>query len=421
MAQAINSKNHKTNKEVVPPNIVNLLENQEFKNHRVLCEKMNWEYKDSTDSKKAQLKTLSQYCEWHKDGHKIIIDKVFKKPKAKIKKSNIFLKTVEKAIIEELFLYTKANEGKTMSISKSGLMRKIELFNKNCYEARNNVGAFAKRYDLDEIQVEDILNLNHRSGLDILRKALESLKKQRLITVDETLGLNFGQVSHYNTLDVEASKGDNVKKVKVVDKTLVQYATKEQRDWVILKAERDTLKRYGLNSINDVYNRGLAFTYGEFYPSVMEYIRDNCKNGKYPQGIQALECLEHYYRAYSINFEPSFIVEMHEELGSMTQDDKDLIQAFMQNEELEQYVELGGEHTKHEVSSLNQKRYLTNAQTRHNKALREGSTDSKRHENNYVETAKRINEICYDSKTNEYFTVGKKSVCEIREEKFITR
>lgn len=397
-----------------------LHEGKMFKNHRTMCEEFEWEYKDSTDSKKAQLKILSQYCEWHKEGHKIIVDEVFNKKKAKIDKRNIFAKTVEKAVIEELFHYARANENKPMIISKSGLMRKIELFNGNCYEARCNISSFAKRYTLDEKQVEDILSLNHRNGSDNMKKALDSLKKQRLITVDETLGLNFGKVSHYNPFDMELSRL-NVRDTEVVETVLIEYATKEQRDWIQLIAERSVLDKHNLRTIDDVYKRGLRFAYGTFYPDVLKYIKEHCCDAGNSLEIKVLKNLEHYYKAYVINFEPSFIIREHERLGGLTQDDRTLLQEFMQSEELEQYIELGGDCTKHEVSNMNQKRCLTNARTRHNQAIKDGSTRDNRHEQSYVETAETINKICYNHATRERFKVGRHSSHKVRREKIVTR
>lgn len=394
---------------------------QVFKNYGHQCEFLGLpKLKTGSSPYKAQQKMLAQYFRTHKEGHKIIVDEVFNKQKPKVDKRNVFAKTIEKAVIEELFHYARANENEPMIISKGGLMRKIELFNRNCYEARCNISAFAKRYMLDEKQVEDILNLNHRSGSDNLKKALESLKKQRLITVDETLGLNFGKVKHYNSVDMELSKGD-VQEAEVVEKTLIQYATKKQRDWIQLVAERSILDEFDLRTIDDVYGRGFKFAYGTFYPEVMRYIKEHCCDKGNSSEIRALVNLEHYYKVLIINFEPSFIIREHERLGSLTQDDKSLIQELMKSEELEQYLELGGACTKHEVSNLNQKRYLINAKTRHNKAIKDGSTQDNRHEESYIDTAKRINDICYNHATKEYFTVGNKSSYQVKKEKIVTR
>ena len=80
-----------------------------------------------------------------------------------------------------------------------------------------------------------------------MKKALDSLKKQRLITVNETLGLNFGKVNHYNPVEMELSKFD-VQQAEVLEKTLIQYATKQQRDWIYLVAERSILDEFGFKN-----------------------------------------------------------------------------------------------------------------------------------------------------------------------------
>lgn len=389
-----------------------------------LCKVLGWEPTTSGKGQRLQREKLALLCRYETIGRgkglRYRIYEVFNKPKPKIDKRNIFAKTIEKAVIEELFHHVRANDNEPMMISKGGLMRKIELFNGNCYEARRNISSFAKRYTLDEKQVEDILSLNHRNGSDNMKKALDSLKKQRLITVDETLGLNFGKVSHYNPFDMELSRL-NVRDTEVVETVLIEYATKEQRDWIQLVAERSVLDNHNLRTIDDVYKRGLGFVYGTFYPDVTKYIKEHCCDTGNSSEIRALKNLEHYYKAYVINFEPSFIIREHERLGGLTQDDKTLLQEFMQREELEQYIELGGDCTKHEVSNMNQKRCLTNARTRHNQAIKDGSTRDNRHEQSYVETAERINEICYNHATRERFKAGRHSSHKVRREKIVTR
>lgn len=394
---------------------------QVFKNYGHQCEFLGLpKLKTGSSPYKAQQKMLAQYFRTHKEGHKIIVDEVFNKQKPKVDKRKLFGKTIEKAVIEELFHHARANDDEPMIISKGGLMRKIELFNRNCYEARRNISSFAKKYRLDEKQVEDILSLNHRSGSDNLKKALESLKKQRLITVDETLGLNFGKVKHCSPLDMEMSKYE-VQETEVVEKLLIQYATKEQRDWIQLIAERTILDKYNLRTIDDVYKREPGFVYGKFYPDVMKYIKEHCCDKGNSSEIRALKTLEHYYKAYAINFEPNFIIREYERLGGVTQNDRVLLQEFMQSEALEDYIAVGGDYTKREVSHLNQKRYLINAKTRHSEAITKGHDSNNRHKDDYVETAKRINEICYDYATKDYFKMSDKATYKVRKEKIVTR
>lgn len=52
---------------------------KEFKNWKCLCDNMEWCFSYSSSVRKAQEKTLSTACKWHKDGHKVIIDIVYDK------------------------------------------------------------------------------------------------------------------------------------------------------------------------------------------------------------------------------------------------------------------------------------------------------------------------------------------------------
>ena len=60
-----------------------LKKGQEFKNWRCLCKYFKWKvYSSGSNSHKSQVKQLSSLCEYHKEGHKIIIDRVFDTPKS---------------------------------------------------------------------------------------------------------------------------------------------------------------------------------------------------------------------------------------------------------------------------------------------------------------------------------------------------
>ena len=54
----------------------NLYEGQVFKNYKDLCATLEITPTDGS-SKRAQFKDLDTYCEYHKEGHKIIIDEIF--------------------------------------------------------------------------------------------------------------------------------------------------------------------------------------------------------------------------------------------------------------------------------------------------------------------------------------------------------
>ena len=58
---------------------------QTFKNYKELCNSLGIkQYKSGSKSYKLQLERLSLYCDYHKEGHKIIIDKIHNEPKKKV-------------------------------------------------------------------------------------------------------------------------------------------------------------------------------------------------------------------------------------------------------------------------------------------------------------------------------------------------
>ena len=56
-----------------------MLEQKTYKNYKELCGAMEWEPVGG-NAKKKQLKELNNLCNYHKEGHKFIIDEVFENP-----------------------------------------------------------------------------------------------------------------------------------------------------------------------------------------------------------------------------------------------------------------------------------------------------------------------------------------------------
>lgn len=55
-----------------------------FKNYKEMCNALGWKYYNGGDSRKAQFKDLSCYCNYEKQGQKIIILEVFDEPKERV-------------------------------------------------------------------------------------------------------------------------------------------------------------------------------------------------------------------------------------------------------------------------------------------------------------------------------------------------
>ena len=59
--------------------IENLKEGMVIKNYKELCRYLEWNT-TTGNAKKSQFKDLERYCKYHKEGQKIVIDKIYKTP-----------------------------------------------------------------------------------------------------------------------------------------------------------------------------------------------------------------------------------------------------------------------------------------------------------------------------------------------------
>ncbi len=86
-------------------NIKNLTKGMIIKNYKELCKTLEVKIKGG-DAKKAQLKELSYYCKYTKEGHKFIIEEVYKKPlpiQDKRLNSNTYVEEIGDIILEYLY------------------------------------------------------------------------------------------------------------------------------------------------------------------------------------------------------------------------------------------------------------------------------------------------------------------------------
>ena len=120
-----------------------MLEMKIYKNWRELCKELGWDTKGG-NYKKAKLKELDTLCKYHKDGNKIVIDKVFEVAKDKVdfranngghstkstreddgrKNKNSIYKELDNIILDYLYCYISND---TVNITKNQLLRKCEF------------------------------------------------------------------------------------------------------------------------------------------------------------------------------------------------------------------------------------------------------------------------------------------------------
>lgn len=268
----------------------NLYQGQFFKNQRELCEFMGWKFIDSTNSKKAQLKTLSTICSWHKQGHKIIIDEVYSTSKAKntaprvqdvfvVDKdiTNNLLKLVVSSCIKAHNIplseqtYTNVNQRTTIVMTEMDLLSAVGIVNSTGKLLNNKryrqLVAYKNKLDVDMFDIATYRSLKNIKNS--LTKALKELHNARLITYSNVIEI----VSSPNKFGV-FEYDDNGEILETSYQGEERFvATREQQDFISY-ITREVLNDYGCSNMRQMYNKVKDIS--QFYDSVNQSIRDKC-------------------------------------------------------------------------------------------------------------------------------------------------
>lgn len=132
---------------------------QVLKNYKELCKALGITEKKS-GSKAYQLKEIERYIEYHKQGNKFIITKIYDEPLEKVE--NRGSKSIYKDLIYSslIVILHKNRNNKNFFITKSKLLEQLGFVNKNFAECRTAVKAAANYLKVDEKFLIDFLKAN---------------------------------------------------------------------------------------------------------------------------------------------------------------------------------------------------------------------------------------------------------------------
>lgn len=255
-------------------NVEELYEGKIFKNYKELCEFFNWK-KYKGNAKLAQFKELNRYCEYAKEGHKIIIVKLHESVKDKEDKrignsyGDIYGNMVQLLILN----YLNGKKEKSIVISKTNLLQQVGLTNRNYVTLKNYPHNLANYIDFNVIYVYDFYNINDSKLKRITERALNNLEKKRLIFCQNVI---------------------KIKKLHEVNSRIANSLEKS----MILETERKYLK---LNNENDVYKIRVSNKWKKFKSEVSRELLDEFN-------------IEYYYYAYDITINQKYISEEKENL-----------------------------------------------------------------------------------------------------------
>lgn len=154
---------------------------QVLKNYKELCKALGITEKKS-GSKAYQLKEIERYIEYHKQGNKFIITKIYDEPLFK-KSNSVYKELIYSCLIAILH---KNRNNKNFFITKSKLLEQLGFVNKNFAECRTAVKAAADYLKVDEKFLIDFFKANQDRVNTIFQYHLDRfIQETNCCTVDK--------------------------------------------------------------------------------------------------------------------------------------------------------------------------------------------------------------------------------------------
>ena len=320
------------------------LELKTYKNYKELCKVLEWEV-SSGNTKKKQLRILSEICDYEKQGNKFIIKEIYKNSEVHLdmrgKQDNNtapYVENIKLNIIGELL--TKGFNGKYV-VGKGVLLRNIGLTNTNYSYCKRRQNKLATYLEINKEIVNDYYISVDSMLIGNLEKALKDLSDNKIIQYNTTLLLCKNIITdityeHKTRID---EFDEEIEMVTPIVKSDVIYveATDEERN-IILKIENEILNEMNEKRLTDIILKGKS---KEYYSKCYKEIRKTIKD------------INFYFSAYNIIFLFDKLVYYLDEHG-YDDWDKELhkAQSYTINE-----------------GALN--RIINNAKKRQNKAIKE--------------------------------------------------
>lgn len=258
--------------------IENLKEGMILKNYKELCRVLDiTPKKTGSNSYKSQFKEFERYFEYHKEGHKIIIDKLNEEVKGKMDDRSKGNNTKYADDIEYLILTLlnkfKISKHEKVGFSKNFLYSHCGLNNDNYKLVKSNTLKFSQMIDMPVQTINECFDYTNNRMLKTLQRALNKMKKQSLIT--------WG--NGYNMVMFDENNEQYLKVASIEDE---KY---------ILSVEREIMLKMG------AANKRLIFTGGQW---------DSFKSKTNTELKKIYPNLHYYYDNISFNYNNKDIERM---------------------------------------------------------------------------------------------------------------
>ena len=259
-----------------------MLELKTYKNYKELCVAMGWKITDGS-SKKKQLKELESLCEYHKEGHKFVIDEVYDIPKEIEDKRKTRVSELSEHIQFSILYLLSHAEKNNLIISKNKLMILTGLINDQFYSIMDNKEVYSENRNMQKMIVTETLGKAYSCTNGYLTRALRILEDKSLIATNIITDINIKMVYPIFDEVTKSCIGSNV----VIEE---REATLEERTF-ILECEKIVAKEKGFASKSDIP----FYRLGKFRKDVLKLLK---KRG-----------INFYYKCYDIAGNTEYIAE----------------------------------------------------------------------------------------------------------------
>ena len=287
-----------------------LKKGQTFKNWKEVCEWFDWKTTGG-DTKKAYLKEFESLCEYHKEGNKFIIDKVFNKPK-QIKdgrKTIDYMDKIETQIVKMLIDENEQFNGVNIKTTYY-LLQKLGMVNNLFKEGSFRLDKSSTYLDIP-IEVADELFKNTKdSHVYAIENAFNNLAKKKIIKWEKIYSINLQEeidiskdvnITYGVKTDIDEYGNEHIVPIRTItvdDSEKIKQIQRIATDYelgIILDSEKKALQYFDVSDISGLYKKHISIT--EYYAVSEMYIRK-----KIPTFIN-------YWRSYKIIYNNNNLLE----------------------------------------------------------------------------------------------------------------
>lgn len=255
-----------------------LNEGQVFKNYKDLCNYLKQPIATGK-SKQYQLERFENYFEFHREGHKYIIDNVYSEPLTSFSKGT-YSNLIQKLLLDYMARIYIETDNKSILVSKNRLYQALYMINNNYQKYKHNYNELSDTLNVTMLDIKEFYMSIDNKYNGIIKTALNDLRKKRIIDY------NISKVIVYSNDDNRAWTH--------------KVASEFERDY-ILEIEYGILKEIGCKDIIEVI---LKDKYAIFITKVLSIINGDINNITYEYTR-----IEYYYNAYDIVFIDNIVSE----------------------------------------------------------------------------------------------------------------